>query len=87
MRKHMFWMGMCLCLFCFPLYSQAQFMHDLSGSALPWTADPVIQGSGFRFVVVGDLTGGEQAGVFDRAIQRINDLAPDFVITVGDVVE
>lgn len=64
----------------------AQFKHELRGST-PWTAVPNIQENDFRFVVIGDLTGGEEPGKFDVAIQRINELSPDFVITVGDLIE
>nr|MBD3622044.1 metallophosphoesterase [Sunxiuqinia sp.] len=63
------------------------FNHQLSGKKVPWTSEPVISGDNYRFVIIGDLTGGQEPGVFDYAIDRINDLAPDFVITVGDIIE
>jgi hypothetical protein len=63
------------------------FRHNLQGDQLPWTKSPVISGESYRFLVLGDLTGGQVPGIFDLAIDRINDLAPDFVITVGDIVE
>ena len=65
----------------------SSFRHELSGGKLPWTSEPGIGSSGFRFIVTGDLTGGEVPGVFDYAVDRINELAPDFVITVGDIIE
>jgi len=64
-----------------------RFRHSLDADQLPWTSSPDINGESFRFLVLGDLTGGEVPGVFDSAIDRINDLAPDFVITVGDIIE
>jgi hypothetical protein len=64
-----------------------EFRHNLQGDQLPWTATPDINGESFRFLVLGDLTGGEVPGMFDYAVDRINDLAPDFVITVGDIIE
>lgn len=73
--------------YAFQLDLFAQFYHELSENNKPWTADPMIHGSDFRFVVIGDLTGGEEPGKFDMAIQRINELSPDFVITVGDLIE
>jgi 3',5'-cyclic AMP phosphodiesterase CpdA len=41
----------------------------------------------FQFVIVGDRTGGHRAGVFARAIERINALQPEFVVGVGDLIE
>ncbi len=67
-------------------------LGTLAGTSLafkpfPNIAKPNISGNNYRFVVIGDLTGGEEPGVFDMAIERINDLAPDFVISVGDLIE
>ncbi|HQM47454.1 MAG TPA: metallophosphoesterase [Candidatus Hydrogenedentes bacterium] len=47
---------------------------------------PASDGGKFSFVILGDKTsGGEgQWPVFDRAVEAINLLEPDFVITVGD---
>jgi hypothetical protein len=58
----------------------AQERHPYTRQATP-TCDS------YRFVIIGDLTGGEEPGVFSNAIDRINELAPDFVITVGDLIE
>ncbi|MFW5757280.1 MAG: metallophosphoesterase [Bacteroidota bacterium] len=66
---------------------KSDFYHDLKGNRLPWTKTPGVDADNFRFIIAGDLTGGEQPGVFDQAVKRINDLAPDFVITVGDLIE
>lgn len=41
----------------------------------------------FRFVLVGDRTGGHRRGVFDDAVDRINLLQPAFVLSVGDLIE
>lgn len=43
--------------------------------------------SEFRFVVIGDRTGGHVPGVFKTAMKKINWLYPDFVIGVGDLIE
>jgi 3',5'-cyclic AMP phosphodiesterase CpdA len=40
-----------------------------------------------RFAVISDLTGGERPGVFDVVIQGLSALQPDFVLTVGDLIE
>jgi hypothetical protein len=54
----------------------------------PWTSlklnnDP----AQFQFVVVTDRTGGHRAKVFSRAVHRINLLQPEFVMSVGDLIE
>ena len=43
----------------------------------------------FKFVVIGDLTGGRhsEGTVFTEAIREINLIDPDFVISVGDLIE
>lgn len=70
-----------------PMVSLAQFSHTMTGDKFPWTSEPTIEGNSFRFIVIGDLTGGEKPGYFNTAVARINDLAPDFVMSVGDLIE
>lgn len=55
----------------------------------PWTsADFQDDASEFRFVVIGDRTGGANAeGTFNLAVDQINLLQPEFVINVGDMIE
>ena len=45
------------------------------------------QTKNFQFVIVGDRTGGHRPGVFRHAIDRINQLQPEFVVGVGDLIE
>lgn len=54
-------------------------------SGAQWTKDSLK----FHFAVVGDRRGGGENGwpLFDRAIDEINLLQPDFSIMVGDAVE
>lgn len=40
-----------------------------------------------HFAIIGDLTGGERQGVFARAANHIHSLQPDFVMSVGDMIE
>src|SRR5262249_36239038 len=54
----------------------------------PWTHlrlnnDP----SEFHFAVVSDRTGGHREQVFSRAVEQLNLLQPEFVISVGDLIE
>ena len=41
----------------------------------------------FQFAIVSDRTGGPRAGVFPRAVEKLNLLRPEFVITVGDLIQ
>lgn len=41
----------------------------------------------FRFVILGDRTGGHRPNVFRKAITQVNLLQPEFVIGVGDLIE
>jgi len=54
----------------------------------PWTnlapnADP----EQFQFAIVSDRTGSHRKGVFSRAVQQINLMQPEFVVSVGDLIE
>ncbi|QKS00381.1 metallophosphoesterase [Sphingomonas sp. CL5.1] len=56
--------------------------------ATPATAKPFADAAdSFRFAIVSDRTGGARPGVFERAIDELNLLRPEFVISVGDLVE
>jgi hypothetical protein len=41
----------------------------------------------FQFAVISDRTGGHRAGVFSRAVELLNLLQPEFVLSVGDLIE
>jgi predicted phosphodiesterase len=61
---------------------------SISGSAQPWTglefdSDP----RRFTFAIHADLTGGERDGIFAVAVEQLNLLRPEFIISVGDLVE
>jgi len=51
--------------------------------------DPPPDREAFSFVVFGDRTGGKAQGVLvlERAVEATNRLAPDFTMTVGDLVQ
>ena len=58
------------------------------GKVNPWTHlrinnDP----DEFRFAVVADRTGGHRPLIFSRAVEQLNLLQPEFVISVGDLIE
>jgi hypothetical protein len=54
----------------------------------PWTNlrfnnDP----AEFRFAIVSDRTGGHRARIFSQAVEQLNLLQPEFVLSVGDLIE
>src|SRR5262249_47468563 len=58
------------------------------GEKNPWTSlklnnDP----DQFQFAVVSDRTGGHREKVFSRAVAQVNLLQPQFVMSVGDLIE
>jgi 3',5'-cyclic AMP phosphodiesterase CpdA len=58
------------------------------GDVNPWlNLDTPTETESFQFAIVGDRVGGAREGVFERAVDRLNLLRPDFIMTVGDLVE
>jgi Calcineurin-like phosphoesterase len=78
-----------LCLLPLISYSQSVEVAPLrSSNAAPWTSlDLNNNPNHFQFVIVTDRTGGHRSGIFLEAVEKINLLQPEFVITVGDMIE
>ncbi|HOR26424.1 MAG TPA: metallophosphoesterase [Candidatus Sumerlaeota bacterium] len=54
----------------------------------PWThLDFTNDPADFQFLVMGDRTGGHRAGIFPKAVKSANQMRPEFVICVGDLIE
>lgn len=41
----------------------------------------------FQFAIVSDRTGGHREGIFEQALAKVNLLQPEFVMSVGDLIE
>jgi predicted phosphodiesterase len=71
--------------------SSAVFRYDQAAlsKAKPWTSEAFKNNpEEFQFAVIGDRTGGsDPGGIFNRAMDQLNLLSPEFVINVGDLVE
>lgn len=50
---------------------------------IDWNASP----EQFQFAIVTDRTGGHRPGVFPTGIKKLNLLQPEFVMSVGDLIE
>lgn len=54
----------------------------------PWTKKPFRNNpNDFQFAIVSDRTGGHRKGVFSQAVEKLNLLNPEFVMSVGDLIE
>ncbi|MBY0229537.1 MAG: hypothetical protein K2W96_09680, partial [Gemmataceae bacterium] len=53
----------------------------------PWTNLGFADDQGFQFAVISDRTGGHRPEVFERAVARLNLMQPEFVMSVGDLIE
>jgi hypothetical protein len=84
-----------LATFCLPLALHADpgpendknFSSSVTTPQKPWSKrdfknDP----NDFQFMIVTDRTGGMRPGVFSRAVGKVNEMQPEFVITVGDLI-
>ena len=64
------------------------FSSDLKGVAKPWSNERFLDDPNeFMFAVVPDRTGGERKGVFGKAMDALNLLRPEFVMSVGDLID
>ena len=64
------------------------FKHSVTTEKKPWTAKKFLNDpADFQFAIVSDRTGGPRLGVFPKAVDKLNELRPEFVITVGDMIQ
>jgi hypothetical protein len=67
--------------------NQEDFKSDVETYHKPWTHlnfynDP----DNFQFAIVTDRNGGSRPGIFEDAVSKINILYPEFVLSVGDLI-
>lgn len=59
-----------------------------SEQANPWTHLNLYNNpDNFQFAIVADRTGGHRPGVFVSAVKKLNLLKPEFVMSIGDLIE
>ena len=67
--------------------SPAQFQHDLTPPPSPWLGVPIENNDDkFTFAIFTDLNGGEREGIFNVAVEQLNQFRPDFIMSVGDLI-
>ncbi len=79
------------CLFVFVAWSgtcqdRSRIIVDIPTDQKPWS-DREINTNNFQFAIVTDRTGGHRPGVFLEGIHRLNLMQPEFVLSVGDLIE
>ena len=63
------------------------FSHSVETEQKPWTHTRFLNNPDhFQFAIVSDRTGGVRRGVFPRAVRKLNELQPEFVMSVGDLI-
>src|SRR5262245_38693585 len=68
--------------------SRSEALQVKSEERNPWTHLRLNNNpDDFQFVIVSDRTGGHREKVFSRAVEQINLLQPEFVLSVGDLIE
>ncbi len=61
---------------------------DVQSEQKPWNNLDINNApSRFQFAIVTDRTGGHRPGIFLKGIQKLNLLQPEFVMSVGDLIE
>ncbi len=71
------------------LFAQNQefFESDVETQLKPWThLDFYNDPANFQFAIVTDRNGGNRPGIFEDAVSKINILYPEFVLSVGDLI-
>ncbi len=65
-----------------------QMKTDVAPGATPWTHLNFYNASdNFQFSIVADRTNGDyRPGVFSRAVDKLNLLKPEFVMSIGDLI-
>lgn len=68
--------------------SRSLVLPRIEGDAKPWSDKPFLNDqSRFHFAVMTDRTGGHRPGVWMHAVRNLNLLRPEFVVSVGDLIE
>lgn len=72
-----------------PPVIEETFVSDvMAGEMAPWTSTEFADDSDdFQFAIVSDRCGIHRPGVFDGAMDQLNLLQPEFVMSVGDLIE
>ncbi len=87
-QYHLTFATIFLCLACAQDNRPHSFVHDLKNGPTPWSYEPTgSQAGDFSFAIISDLYSAEREGVFEVAVAQINLLTPDFILSIGDLID
>ena len=68
-------------------FPRAVVLPNVDGPT-PWSEKPVLDDpSRFQIAIVTDRTGGHRPGIWMKGVNKINLMRPEFVVSVGDLIE
>ena len=68
--------------------SKQSFKTDVDTKLKPWTnLDFYNDPSNFQFAIVSDRNGGMRRGIFEKGVEKLNLMMPEFVLCVGDLIQ
>jgi hypothetical protein len=68
--------------------SEATFRAEVGSAAKPWSHEVFDDEDGdFTFAIFSDLNGGERDGIFEVAVEQLNLLRPELILSVGDLID
>ncbi len=54
----------------------------------PWRGEKLFDDpENFQFLIIADRAGGNRPGIFEQALEKTNWLQPEFVMSIGDLIE
>ena len=78
----------CLLVCATAIAAEPVFKHDVTSQKKPWTHENFLNSPDeFSFVIIPDRCGSERRGIFPQAVKKANMLRPEFIMTVGDLIE
>lgn len=70
-----------------PLFPKGIVLPQIEGPK-PWSNKPIFNDPDrFQIAIMTDHTGGHRPGVWMDAVRKLNQLRPEFVMSVGDLIE
>lgn len=88
MKSFLLWTCLIACLTTALGQQPARIQIDTEGDVHPWNnLDLNNDPQTFQFAIVTDRTGGHRPGVFPVGVEKLNLLQPEFVMSVGDLIE
>lgn len=71
-----------------PVRPVPTFQHAIAKGPTPWSHDRFDDAADkFTFAIFSDLNSGEREGVFEVAVAQLSLLRPEFIISVGDLID